>query len=476
MSKTHETTAEHYEPGLYEIRIKGHLDDRWADWFEGLTFTHESDGTTLLYGPLADQAALHGVLNGFRDLGLPIISVQRISANTKRSKKMKADVYEEYGSPDVLERKENEKPAPEGGELLNSKSRTQESSRARRAAGHGGAMKAIVQDGYGAPERVLELKEVDRPSVGDDDVLIRVRATSVNTPDWITVAGVPYILRLQSGLRRPSTAVRGTDVAGVVEAVGKNVTDLQPGDEVFGSLWDNTLSTLGTFAELTVAPASQLIKKPATLSFEEAGASVMSGLTALIAMRDVGQVGPGTKVLINGASGGVGTFAVQIAKALGAEVTGVSSTRNLELVRSLGADHVIDYTAEDFTRGEQRYDVIFDNVMNHPPTATARVLAPNGIFIPNSVGNSGGLFAGLPRAARAVLMGRGSTDVRFVTYVVNRENLDALAALLESDEVKVVIDKVYPLSEAANAVAHMLGHHARGKVVITVGAREAGDR
>jgi len=338
-------------------------------------------------------------------------------------------------------------------------------------------MKAIVQDGYGAPARVLELKEVDRPSVGDDDVLIRVRATSVNTPDWITVAGVPYILRLQSGLRRPSTAVRGTDVAGVVEAVGKNVTDLQPGDEVFGSSWADTLANrAGAFAEFTVVPASQLIEKPARLTFEEAAASVMSGLTALIAMRDVGQVGPGTKVLINGASGGVGTFAVQIAKALGAEVTGVSSTRNLELVRSLGADHVIDYTAEDFTRGEQRYDVIFDNVMNHPPTATARVLAPNGIFIPNSVGNSGGLFAGLPRAARAALMGRGSTDVRFVTYVVNRENLDALAALLESDDVKVVIDKVYPLSEAANAVAHMLGHHARGKVVITVGGREAGDR
>ena len=331
-------------------------------------------------------------------------------------------------------------------------------------------MEAITQKGYGAPERVLELEKVDRPSVGDDDVLIRMRATSVNTPDWITVAGVPYVTRLRFGLRRPSTPVRGTDVAGVVEAVGKNVTDLQPGDEVFGSSWADTLANrAGTFAEFTVAPASQLINKPVGLTFEEAAASVMSGLTALIAVRDVGRVGPGTRVLINGASGGVGTFAVQIAKALGAEVTGVCSTRNLELVRSLGADHVIDYTEEDFTRGEQRYDVILDNVMNHPPSATARLLTPTGMLIPNSIGNTGGLFAGLPRMARAALMGLGSTDVQFVKgWVVNRENLDALAALLESGDVKVVIDKIYPLSEAANAVAHMLGHHASGKIVIAV--------
>jgi NADPH:quinone reductase-like Zn-dependent oxidoreductase len=194
----------------------------------------------------------------------------------------------------------------------------------------------------------------------------------------------------------------------------------------------------------------------------------MSGLTGLIAIRDVGSVGAGTRVLVNGASGGVGTFAVQIAKALGAEVTGVCGARNLELVRSLGADHVIDYTKENFTRGERRYDVILDNVMNHRPSATAQVLSASGIFIPNSVGNTGGLFAGLPRMARAAVMGWGSTNVRFVSCVVNRENLDALAALLESGAVKVVIDKVYPLGDAANAVAHMLAHHARGKVVIAV--------
>ena len=213
--------------------------------------------------------------------------------------------------------------------------------------GYGGAMKAIVQDRYGAPKQVLRLDEVDQPSVGDDDALIRVQATRVNTPDWVTVKGIPYILRLKLGLRQPRTPVRGTDVAGVVEAIGKHVTDLKPGDEVFGSSWADTLATVGTFAEFTVAPASKLIRKPARLTFEEAAASVMSGLTALIAMRDVGKVRPGTRVLINGASGAVGTFAVQIAKALGGEVTGVCSTQNLELVRSLGAEHVIDYTAED---------------------------------------------------------------------------------------------------------------------------------
>jgi len=331
-------------------------------------------------------------------------------------------------------------------------------------------MKAIVQHGYGPPERVLELATVERPAVGDDDVLIRVRATSVNTPDWITVTGVPYILRLRFGLRNPRTPVRGTDVAGVVEAVGKNVIDFEPGDEVFGSSWTDTLANAaGAFAEFTVAPAFQLIKKPRGLTFEEAGGSVMSGLTALIAIRDVGKVGPGTSVLINGASGGVGTFAVQIAKTLGATVTGVCSTTNLELVRSLGADHVIDYTEEDFTSSEQRYDVILDNVINRSPSATTQVLAPNGIFIPNSIGNTGGFFAGLPRMARAALMGRGSTDVQTVSgWVPNHENLDALATLLESGDVKVVIDKTYPLSEAAEAVAHMLGHHAKGKVVIAV--------
>jgi NADPH:quinone reductase-like Zn-dependent oxidoreductase len=329
-------------------------------------------------------------------------------------------------------------------------------------------MKAVVQEGYGDPERVLKLAEIDRPRIGDDDVLIRVRATSVNTPDWITVSGQPYLLRLRSGLRGPQAPLRGTDIAGTVEVVGTNVVDLLPGDAVFGSTWNGTLGTSGTFAEFAAVPASQVVKKPARLTFEEAAASVMSGLTALIALREVGAVGPGTRVLINGASGGVGTFAVQIAKSLGADVTAVCSTRNIELVRSLGADHVIDYTERDFTRGTERYDVILDNVMNHAPAETVRVLASGGTFIPNSVGNTGGLLAGLPRMARAAIMGKGSRDVRLVTLEVTRERLQALVALLDSGVVKVVVDETYPIEQAARAVAHMLGHHARGKVVITV--------
>ena len=212
----------------------------------------------------------------------------------------------------------------------------------------------------------------------------------------------------------------------------------------------------------------QLLKKPAGLTFEEAAASVMSGLTALVAIRDVGKVGPRTEVLINGASGGVGTFAVQIAKTLGAEVTGVCSASNADLVRSLGADHVIDYEQEDFTRSDRRYDVILDNVMNHSPSATARRLTSTGMLIPNSVGNTGGLFAGLPRMARAALIGRGSTNVHFVTLVVNRVDLAALAALIDSGDVKVVIDTVYSLDDAAKAVSHMLGHHAKGNIAIAI--------
>jgi NADPH:quinone reductase-like Zn-dependent oxidoreductase len=326
-------------------------------------------------------------------------------------------------------------------------------------------VKAVVQKGYGAPERVLRLAEIEPPTPGNDDVLVRVRATCVNTPDWITVAGVPYALRLQTGLRRPKSPVRGTDFAGVVESVGSKVTVLQPGDEVFGSAWTGSMATVGTYAELTVAPAQQMIRKPAGLSFEEAAGSVMSGVTALGAMR-VAEVGPGKSMLVNGASGGVGLFAVQFAKALGAEVTGVCSTRNAELVRSLGAD-VVDYTQEDFTRGERRWDVILDNVLSHPPKETARALAPGGILMPNSVGNTGGLLAGMPRMARAALMGKGKRDVRFVPCVPNRENLEALAALLESD-ARVVIDEAYPLAEAGKAVAHMLSHRARGKIVISV--------
>jgi NADPH:quinone reductase-like Zn-dependent oxidoreductase len=325
-------------------------------------------------------------------------------------------------------------------------------------------MRAIIQDAYGAPNRVLRLGEVQRPSIEPEAVLIRVRATSVNTPDWATIIGVPYVLRLGFGLRRPKRPIRGSDVAGVVVAVGQSVTDLAPGDEVLGS----TGTREGAFAEYAVVPAARLITKPAGLSFEEAAASVMTGLTGLTAMRDVAKVSAGSRVLINGASGGVGTMAVQIAKAMGAEVTGVCSTRNIELVRSLGADDVIDYTTEHITRSPRRFDVILDNVLNHPPTATARLLAPKGTLIPNSIGYTGRLLAGLPRIARAVVMGLGSTTVKLVSPTVNRENLRALLRLLESGDIRTVIEKTYPLDETASAVTHVLGHHASGKITITV--------
>jgi NADPH:quinone reductase-like Zn-dependent oxidoreductase len=324
-------------------------------------------------------------------------------------------------------------------------------------------MQAIFQDGYGVPERVLQLAETAVPSVGAGDVLVRVRATSVNTPDWATVAGAPYIMRPGIGLRRPRRPVRGSDLAGVVQAVGQHVTDLAPGDEVFGS----TGARAGAFAQYAAASAAQLVKKPAGLAFTDAAASVMCGLTALVAVRDVARVNAGSCVLINGASGGVGTMAVQIAKTLGAEVTGVCGTGSTELVRSLGADHIIDYTTEDFTQSSQRFDVILDNVLNYPPRAVVRALAPGGTFIPNSIGYTGGLFAGLPRMARAVLMGLGPANVRTVTLAVNRENLAALLRLLESGQVKVVIAQTYPLDQAAEAVTHMLRHHPGGKIAIT---------
>ena len=330
-------------------------------------------------------------------------------------------------------------------------------------------MRAIIQRGYGTPGEVLAMSDAPKPVPGAGQVLVEVRATSVNTPDWISVTGEPYILRLRSGLRQPTQSIRGSDVAGTVEAVGSGVVDLRPGDEVFGSLWDSAVQQpSGTFAEYAVVPAAQLLKKPAELSFQEAAASVMTGLTALTAMRDVGKVGPDTRVLINGASGGVGTMAVQIAKHLGARVTAVASGRNVAMLRSLGADEVIAYTTEDFTRSRRRWDVILDNVMNHAPSSTVRVLEPGGTFIPNSVGNSGGLFAGLLRMARASLIRKKSVNVRLVKLDVSRDNLAALAELLASREIRVVIDRAYPLHEAATAVAHMLGHRARGKVALTV--------
>jgi NADPH:quinone reductase-like Zn-dependent oxidoreductase len=322
-------------------------------------------------------------------------------------------------------------------------------------------MRAIVQRCYGPPE-VLESAEVDRPAVGDDDVLVRVRAASVHPGDYFVMTGVPSIVRLAFGLRRPRHPIPGRDLAGVVAAVGKDVTDLQPGDEVFG--W----STTGTLAEYASVPADQLVRTPANLSAGQAAAVPTSGLTALQALRDIAHVQPGQAVLITGASGGVGTFAVQIAKAFGAEVTGVCSTRNMELVRSVGADHVIDYTRTDFTRTGLRYDVVFDSVEAQSLSEVRRALTPTGTIIPNS--GRGGLWVGplgrIVKARARSLFTRQT--LRPFTSVGKRKDLLDLAELLEAAHLTPVIDRTYPLSEAAEALRYVGAGHTRGKVVITV--------
>jgi NADPH:quinone reductase-like Zn-dependent oxidoreductase len=318
------------------------------------------------------------------------------------------------------------------------------------------AMKAIVQNKYGSPD-VLELKEVDKPVVKDDDVLVRVHAAALHAGDYFTMRGVPVGVRMVVGLLKPRrNYVPGFDVAGHVEAVGKNVTRFQPDDEVFGAC-------NGTCAEYACAAEDKFVLKPANLTLEQAAAVPTSALAALRGLRDAGKVQPGQKVLINGASGGVGTFAVQIAKSFGAEVTGVCSTRNVDMVRSIGADHVIDYTQEDFTQSGQRYDLILDNVANHSFSDCRHALTPQGTLIPNSG------HAGMGYVVKALVL---SLFVRqqgrpFVAIPKN-EDLVVLKELIESGKVTPVIDRTYPLSEVPEAMRYLEKVHARGKVVITV--------
>ncbi len=332
-------------------------------------------------------------------------------------------------------------------------------------------MRAVVQTGYGDPHDVLEFRMVPRPDVGPDDVLVRLVATSVNTPDWATVSGLPGILRLATGLRRPAAAVRGTDIAGIVEAVGDRVETFTPGDEVVGSTAvGSPRRRNGTFAEFVAVPAEQLVPKPSSISFDEAAASVMSGLVALAALTETVDIGPGDRVLINGASGGVGTFAVQIAAARGAHVTTVSSERNLELLRSLGADETIDYTTTSLLDLDERFDVVLDNVMNHPPRRVARLLVNGGSYLPNSLGSGSAWFGGLPRMLRAMLLGLGVVDVRTTTLRVDADRLAAVTEILEWGAVRSIIDSVHPLHHAADAIDRMLTRRASGNVVISIPA------
>ncbi|MCH7846035.1 MAG: NAD(P)-dependent alcohol dehydrogenase [Acidobacteria bacterium] len=322
-------------------------------------------------------------------------------------------------------------------------------------------MKAIVQGKFGSPDDVLELQDIDKPVVQDDEVLVRVHAASIHIGDSYVMRGVPYVMRPVFRLSRAKNRVPGTDIAGTVEAVGKSVTQLGPGDEVFG--WCK-----GAFAEYVSATEDALALKPTNLTFEQAAAVGVSAFTALQALRDHGKVEPGQKVLITGASGGVGTFAVQIAKAFGAEVTGVCSTRNVDMVRSIGADQVIDYTQEDFTGGEQRYDLILDNVGNHSLSDTRRALTPKGTLLANSA-PVGGWIGGLGRPAAAFVL---SLFVRqqgrpFVS-LPNKEDLAALKELAEAGKVTPVIDRAYPLRQTPEAMAHVGEGHAQGKTIITV--------
>jgi NADPH:quinone reductase-like Zn-dependent oxidoreductase len=319
-------------------------------------------------------------------------------------------------------------------------------------------MHAIVQDSYGSVE-VLRSQDIDVPVIADDEVLVRVSAASIHVGDWILMTGSPFIMRFATGLRRPKNRVPGTDIAGTVAAVGKDVTRFQAGDDVFG--W-----CAGAFAEFASASEDQLVNKPVDLTFEQAAAIGVSASTALQLLRDDGAVRPGQKVLINGASGGVGTFAVQIAKSLGAEVTGVTSTQNVEMVRSIGADHVIDYTKEDFTAGTERYDLILDNVGNHSMAQTRRALTPNGRLISNGGGHADGKLGRTVRAMLASIVVRQQASPTVKTQ--NHDDLVALKGLVEAGKVTPVIDRTYPLTDAPMAIGHVAAGHARGTVVLTI--------
>jgi NADPH:quinone reductase-like Zn-dependent oxidoreductase len=324
-----------------------------------------------------------------------------------------------------------------------------------------GAMKAIVQDLYGPPE-VLRLQEIDTPVVGDGDVLVAVHAAAVHPGDYFIMTGVPYVLRPVYGLRRPRVGVRGFDLAGRVETVGRNVRGFQPGDEVFGS------TTTGSLAEYVCVAEDHLAPKPARLTMDQAGAVAVSAMAALRALRNAARLQPGQRVLIVGASGGVGTFAVQIAKSLGAEVTGVCSTRNVDLVRSIGADHVIDYTTEDFTRSGQRYDVILDNVEAQPLSAVRRALTPAGTLVLNS-GRGGRWIGPLGRWAKAGVRSLFTRQkLRPNISPEKQQDLLVLKDLIEAGTVTPVIDRTYPLSDAAQALAYVGAGHTRGKVVVTL--------
>jgi NADPH:quinone reductase-like Zn-dependent oxidoreductase len=323
-------------------------------------------------------------------------------------------------------------------------------------------MKGIVHRCYGSPD-VVRYEDLPRPAPADDEVLVRVRAASLNPLDYHYLEGTPYMVRMDGGFGKPENPRLGVDFAGTVEAVGKGVTHFKPGDEVFGGKF-------GAFAEyVTVREQRAIALKPANMTFEQAAAVPIAGITALQALRDKGQLHAGQKVLVNGASGGVGTFAVELAKSMGADVTGVCSTRNVELVRSIGADHVIDYTREDFTQGAQQYDLIVDNVGTHSLLDYKRVLTPKGQYVMVGSTDPGKWFAWLAGPLEGMLLSPFlSQKFRMILAELNPQDLAVLGALMQSGKLTPVIDRSYKLGEAAEALRYLEKGHARGKVVLTV--------
>jgi NADPH:quinone reductase-like Zn-dependent oxidoreductase len=320
-------------------------------------------------------------------------------------------------------------------------------------------MKAIVFHAYGGPE-VLQLAEIDKPTPAPDQVLIKVHAASVNPLDWHFMRGTPVIMRMDTGLTKPKKTRLGADLAGVIEAVGSAVTQFKVGDAVFGDTGS------GSFAEYTLSREKDLALKPTHISFEHAASVTVAATTALQALRDHGQIKAGQRVLVNGASGGVGVFAVQIAKAHGAHVTGVCSTRNIELVRSAGADHVIDYTQTNFTQAGERYDIIIDNVANHGPAALQRALTPQGIAVVTGFNGFGGLIA---TALGGLWIGRTTTQkIGIMTANTTPADQQILREMLDSGKLKPIIDRTYPLAQTGEAIAYLETMRARGKVVLTM--------
>jgi len=331
-------------------------------------------------------------------------------------------------------------------------------------------MKAIVFHNYGSPD-VLKCEEIETPTAGDDEVLIKVRAAALNPYDWHFVRGMPYLIRIMAGLRKPKVTRLGFDVAGEVEAVGRKVTRFKPGDPVFGGCFG---ARAGAFAEYACTSESALALKPHNVAFEQAAAVPMGALTALQGLRDKGHIKPGQKVLVNGAAGGVGSLAVQIAKSFGTEVTGVCSTRNVDLVRSIGADQVIDYTQQDFTKSGHRYELIFDAVGNRPLSAMRRILSSNGILV-MAGGEAGRWMIGpVVRTIQASVLSRSGSQ-KFVGLLArsSKEDLTLMHDLMANGKLTPVIDRRYKLNEVPEAIRYLEERHARGKVVISL---EDGDK